>query len=201
MNKVITIGREFGSGGREFGRRLAEELGFEYYDKEIVTEISKHTKLSEEYVQQIVEHTPHRLYPITVGHSMSHIENYSFSQAQAVFQAQTEILKELAEKSNCVIVGRCADYILKDYNPFNIFVYADLDSRVKRCIERRTEEEPILPEKKLRRKIKKIDRHRARYYSFYTGSKWGDKSNYDLCINSTDTPITRIVPIVAKMFK
>lgn len=200
MNRVITIGREFGSGGREFGRRLAEELGIEYYDKEIITEIAKHTQLSEEYIQQIVECTPHRLYPITVGHSMSFVEDYSFSQAQSVYQAQATILKDLAEKSDCVIVGRCADYILKDYNPFNIFVYADLDSRVNRCIDRIAEGEHFT-EKQLRRKIKSIDKHRARYYSFYTGRKWGDKSNYDLCINSTDTEIKKIVPIVAKMFK
>ncbi len=201
MNRIITIGREFGSGGREFGRRLAEELGIEYYDREIITEISKHTKLSEEYVQQIIERTPHRLYPITVGHSMAHVEDYSFTQAQAVFQAQAKILKELAEKSDCVIVGRCADFILREYKPFDIFVYADLDSRVKRCVERRTEDEPVLDEKKLRRKIKRIDRHRARYYSFYAGRKWGDKSNYDLCVNTTDTVIKDLVPVVAKMFK
>ncbi len=200
MNRVITIGREFGSGGREFGRRLAEELSIEYYDKEIITEIAKHTQLSEEYIQQIVECTPHRLYPITVGHSMSFVEDYSFSQAQSVYQAQATILKDLAEKSDCVIVGRCADYILKDYNPFNVFVYADLDSRVKRCVERATDDEHYT-EKQLRRKIKSIDKHRARYYSFYTGRKWGDKSNYDLCINTTDTVIKDIVPIVAKMFK
>lgn len=200
MNRVITIGREFGSGGREFGRRLAEELSIEYYDKEIITEIAKHTQLSEEYIQQIIECTPHRLYPITVGHSMSFVEDYSFSQAQSVYQAQATILKDLAEKSDCVIVGRCADYILKDYNPFNIFVYADLDSRVNRCIDRIAEGEHFT-EKQLRRKIKSIDKHRARYYSFYTGRKWGDKSNYDLCINSTDTEIKKIVPIVAKMFK
>ena len=200
MNRVITIGREFGSGGRELGRRLAEELSIEYYDKEIITEIAKHTQLSEEYIQQIVECTPHRLYPITVGHSMSFVEDYSFSQAQTVYEAQATILKDLAEKSDCVIVGRCADYILKDYNPFNIFVYADLDSRVNRCIDRIAEGEHFT-EKQLRRKIKNIDKQRARYYSFYTGRKWGDKSNYDLCINTTDTEIKKIVPIVAKMFK
>ena len=200
MNRIITIGREFGSGGREFGRRLAEELGIEYYDKEIITEISKHTKLSEEYVQQIVERTPHRLYPITIGHSMN-FADYSFSQAQAVFQAQATILKELADKSDCVIVGRCADYILEDYKPYDIFVYADLDSRVKRCMERKNEGETKLTEKQLRRKIKKIDRHRAKYYSFYAGREWGDKSNYDLGVNTTDTVIKDIVPVIAKMFK
>ncbi len=201
MNKIITIGREFGSGGREFGRRLAEELGFEYYDKEIVTEISKHTKLSEEYVQQIIECTPHRLYPITIGQSMSFVEDYSFTQAQSVYRAQSKILKELADKSNCVIVGRCADYILKDYKPFNIFIYADLQSRIARCVERKSEEEMHLTEKQIKRRIIKLDRNRARYYSFYTGKKWGDKRNYDLCINTTGTPVKDIVPVIAKIFE
>ena len=201
MNKIITIGREFGSGGREFGRRLAEELGFEYYDKEIVTEISKHTQLSEEYIHQIIECTPHRLYPITVGQSMAGVEDYSFTQAQSVYQAQSKILKELAEKSNCIIVGRCADHILKDYKPFNIFVYADLQSRIARCVARKSEEEMHLTEKQIKRKIVKIDRNRARYYSFYTGQKWGDKKNYDLCINTTGTPIKDIVPVIAKIFE
>lgn len=200
MSKIITIGREFGSGGREFGRRLAEELGIEYYDKEIITEISKHTQLSEEYIHQIVECTPHRLYPITIGQSMSFVEDYSFTQAQTVYQAQATILNELADKSDCVIVGRCADYILRDYKPFNIFVYADTESRMARCKARASESEAFT-DKQLLRKIKTIDKNRARYYSFYTGQKWGDKSNYDLCINTTDTVIKDIVPIVAKMFK
>ena len=136
MNKIITIGREFGSGGRELGRRLAEELGFEYYDKEIVTEISKHTSLSEEYVKHVVENAPHALFPITVGRSFSYADDYSIKQIQTVYAAKDEIIKELAEKSNCIIVGRCADYILKDYNPYKIFVYADLESKIKRCVER-----------------------------------------------------------------
>lgn len=200
MNTIITIGREFGSGGREFGRRLAEELGYEYYDKEIIQEISKKTSLSEEYIQEVVEKTPHNLYPITIGQSLRYASNYQLSQVQTVFQAQCEILKSLAEKSNCVIVGRCADYILKEYNPFKIFVYATLESKINRCLSRVDEYEDYTP-KKLRKLIKKIDKERARYYDFYAGQKWGDKANYDLCINTTDTEIKKIVPIVAKMFK
>ena len=200
MNTIITIGREFGSGGREFGRRLAEELGYEYYDKEIIQEISKKTSLSEEYIQEVVEKTPHNLYPITIGQSLRYASNYQLSQVQTVFQAQCEILKSLAEKSNCVIVGRCADYILKEYNPFKIFVYATLESKINRCLSRVDEYEDYTP-KKLRKLIKKIDKERARYYDFYAGQKWGDKANYDLCINTTDTEIKKIVPIVAKMIK
>ena len=200
MNTIITIGREFGSGGREFGRRLAEELGYEYYDKEIIAEISKKTSLSEEYIQEVVEKRPHNLYPITIGQSLRYANTYHVNQVQTVFQAQCEILKSLAEKSNCVIVGRCADYILKEYNPYKFFVYADFESRVKRCLEKADEYEHY-SERKLRKLIKKVDKERATYYDFYAGQKWGDKSNYDLCINTTDTEIKKIVPIIAKMFK
>lgn len=197
MNKIITIGREFGSGGRELGRRLAETLGFEYYDNEIITEISKHTSLSEQYVKQIIECTPHQLYPITVGHSLAVQHDHAFFQIQSVYAAQEKIIKDLAEKSNCVIVGRCADYILKDYKPFRLFVYADMESKVARCMAR----EDSLPEKKLRRKIRNVDKNRARYYGFYTGNTWGVKTNYDLCVNTTNTEIKEIVPVLAKIFE
>ncbi len=197
MNKIITVGREFGSGGRELGRRLAEALGFEYYDNEIITEISKHTSLSEQYIKQIIECTPHQLYPITVGHSFAVSGDHAFKQVQSVYAAQEKIIKDLAEKSNCVIVGRCADYILKDYKPFRLFVYAETDSKVKRCMER----DSSMPERKLRRKMRGIDKNRARYYSFYTGNSWGAKTNYDLCINTTNTEIKEIVPVLAKIFE
>lgn len=199
MNKIITIGREFGSGGRELGRRLAEELGFEYYDKEIITEISKHTSLSEEYVRQVIESTPHNLYPITVGHSMDLANDYTFRQVQSIYEAQSDTLKEMAEKSDCVIVGRCGDYILRDYNPFRLFVHADIESRVARCISRERAEENFSV-KQMKRRIKRIDKNRARYYSFYTGRVWGEKNNYDMCINTTNTEIKEIVPELAKLF-
>ncbi len=200
MNKIITIGREFGSGGREFGRRLAEELNFEYYDKEIITEIAKKASLSEEYIRQIVERKPHHLYPITIGHTMNYANTYQIKQIQTIYQAQCDLLKDLANKSNCIIVGRCADYILRDYQPFKIFVYASLESRMKRCIERATEDEKW-DNSQLKKNILKIDKERARYYEFYTSQKWGDKANYDLCINTTDTSIKEIIPIIAKIFK
>ena len=200
MNTIITIGRELGSGGREFGRRLAEELGYEYYDKEIINEISKQTSMSVEYIQEVVEKKPHNLYPITIGQTIRYASNHQLDQISSIFQAQCEIIKSLAEKSNCVIVGRCADYILNEYKPYKFFIYADMDSKVKRCMERSNELEKY-NERQIRRLIKKIDKERARYYDFYAGQKWGDKSNYDLCINTTDTEIKKIVPIIAKMFK
>lgn len=199
MNTIITIGREFGSGGREFGRRLAEELGYDYYDKEIVTEIAKHTKLSVEYVQEIIERKPHNLYPITIGQSFPYIEDFYFTQTQSIYQAQCDIIRDLAMKSNCVIVGRCADYILREYKPFRIFIHADINSRVNRCMERQKDES--LTEKQIKKRILKIDKERAKYYNYFTGYKWGDKSMYDLCINTTDTVIKSIVPVIAKIFK
>ena len=198
MGRIITIGREFGSGGRELGRRLAEELHIEYYDREILGQIAKHTSLAEEYVRNVVEHQPHNLLPITIGRSFAYVENYAFKQAQSVYQAQSEIIREMAAKSDCVIIGRCADYILRKEKPFRIFVYADLESRVRRSMDRRTEEEQIT-EKQMKKQIRDMDKNRARYYEFYTGLKWGDKSNYDLCINTTDTVIKDIVPALAKM--
>lgn len=198
MGRIITIGREFGSGGRELGRRLAEELQIEYYDREILGEIAKHTSLAEEYIRNVVEHQPHNLLPITIGRSFAYVENYAFKQAQAVYQAQSEIIREMAAKSDCVIIGRCADYILRKEKPFRIFVYADLESRVRRSMDRRTEQEQI-GEKQMKKQIRDMDKNRARYYEFYTGLKWGDKSNYDLCINTTDTVIKDIVPALAKM--
>ena len=200
MGRIITIGREFGSGGRELGRRLAEELGIEYYDREILTEIAKHTSLAEAYIQNVVERQPHSLLPITIGRSFAYVEDYAFKQAQAVYQAQSEIIRDLADKSDCVIIGRCADYILRDRKPMRIFVYADLESRIARCMDRRMEGEE-LSEKEMKKQIVAMDKNRARYYEFYTGTKWGDKLNYDLCVNTTGTVIKQIVPAIAKMLK
>ena len=198
MGRIITIGREFGSGGRELGRRLAEELHIEYYDKELLTEIAKHTSLAEEYIQNVVERQPHSLMPITIGRSFAYGEDYVLKQVQAVYRAQSEIIRDLANKSDCVIIGRCADYILREQNPFRIFVYADMDSRVNRCMERRTDGE-TQTEKKMQKQIRAMDKNRARYYEFYTGLKWGDKFNYDLCINTSNAVIKEIVPAIAKM--
>ena len=200
MNTIITVGREFGSGGRELARRLARELGFDYYDKEILTEIAKHTSLSEEYVQQVVENQPRQLYPITVGRSFLYVDTQPVQQASAVFHAQTEILREMAERSSCVIVGRCADYILRDLKPFRIFVYADMQSRIDRCRARAAEGE-TMTDKEYKQQITSMDKSRARYYDFYTDMKWGDKLNYELCINTTHQDIPSLALVLAKLFK
>lgn len=202
MNKVITIGREFGSGGRELGRRLAEELGFDYYDNEVLTEIVKQTELSENYVKEIVEGKNHRLFPITVEHTLSVNYDYNIKRIQDIYKAQTDVINRLALQSDCVIVGRCADFILKDANVklFRIFVYADMESRVQRCVERAHEGEE-LNDKELRRYIRKVDRMRAGYYEDYTLQKWGDKANYDICLNTSNLDIKDAAEHLAKLFE
>lgn len=200
MNRIITIGREFGSGGREFGRRLAEELHIEYYDREIITEVAKRTKLTEEYIHMVTEQRPHALFPITVGRSINLMADQSFYMVQSVYAEQSRILRELAEKSDCVVVGRCADYILRDWEPFRVFVYAEMESRIRRCQERSTAEEK-LSDKDMRRSIQDVDRSRAKYYSFYTGQKWGDKEYYDLCINTTNRDIKELAGWFARLMR
>lgn len=200
MGKIITIGREFGSGGRELGRRFAEELNIEYYDKEIITEIAEHTSLSEQYVSQVLERKPHALYPIATGQTFTSFNQYYSTQLQSVFRAQSDIINKLADKSDCVIIGRCADYILRDKKPYRIFVYADMASRIARCRGRMSAEEN-LTDKQLKKKILKIDKDRAEFYGYFTGNKWGERGNYDLCVNTTNTEIKEIVPLIAKMFK
>ncbi|MBR6901228.1 MAG: cytidylate kinase-like family protein [Synergistaceae bacterium] len=186
MNKIITIGREFGSGGREFGRKLAELLQFPYYDREIISEIAKRTSLSEKYIQNIAEHKPVIPFPIHTGRTFwAVVPDYG----QSVQSEQHNIIREAASKSDCVIVGRGADYILRELNPFRIFVYSSIESKMKRCRENQSNDyeqgSGTMNDKELARKIEQINKSRADYYEFYTGQKWGDKTNYDLCINTS----------------
>ena len=200
MNKVITISRDFGSGGRELGKRLAQELGIAYYDREIVTAIARRSELAEEYVGQILENRIMSYYPITIASSFAampptdtlHYVNHS------IYSAQNETILELGQKSDCVIVGRCADYILEEQKPFNVFVYADMDSRIARC-RAKGGEDAGLGDRELQKKILSIDKSRAQYYRFYTGRVWGDRSNYDLCINTSGHSIDKLAKSLARV--
>ena len=200
MKKLITIGREFGSGGRELGVRLAAELGIKYYDKEILRKMAEDTAFSEEYISRTIETRQNRLMPITIGHSINVTSDYHIMQMQELYRAQTNTIRELAEGGDCVIIGRCADYILRDMKPCRIFVSADIDSRVPRCMERRTDDEQSITEQEMRRRILAIDKERAGYYSDFTFQKWGDKKNYDLCINTTELSIKECAQGLARIF-
>ncbi|MBQ8264302.1 MAG: cytidylate kinase-like family protein [Oscillospiraceae bacterium] len=198
MNKIITISREFGSGGRELGKRLAQELGIAYYDREIVTAIAKRSELAEDYVGQILENRIMTYYPITVASSFAampptdtlHYVNHS------IYSAQNDIILELGQKSDCVIVGRCADYILEEHDPFDIFVYADMESRMARC-RAKGGKDAQLSDRELQKKIQSIDKSRAQYYRFYTGRTWGDRYNYDICVNTSGRDIAALAKSLA----
>ena len=199
MSKVITIGREFGSGGREIGRRIAELLGFAYYDREIITEIAKRTSLSEKYIQNVAEHKPVIPFPIHTGRTFwAVIPDYG----QSVQQEQHNIIREMAAKSDCVIVGRGADYILREMQPFRLFIYSEMASKVKRCKENASSDYDKgagMTEKELTKRIEQINKARADYYEFYTGQKWGNALNYDLCINTTNIEPAKIAEFTAKI--
>lgn len=200
MNLVITVGREFGSGGRELGRRLADDLGIAYYDREILLEIEKQTPYCLEYIEQVTEKKPVPLLPIHYGMSFSAASDPHLDQSIDIYAAQTKILKELAAKSSCVIIGRCADEILKEFKPTRVFVYADMASKIARCKER--DESPNNPDdKKLAKKIKKIDKNRSKYYEFFVGKKWGDKVNYDFMVNTSNHSIKNIARALAETLR
>lgn len=192
---VITISREFGSGGREIGKRLADEMGFEYYDKEILSKISENLELDEGYIENRLEQGYAVNFPYVYCHSFS-MPFYFNDPVNDIIAEQHKIIHALAEKGNCVIVGRGADVILKAFNPFNIFVYADMEAKIVRCKNRMSGEEAI-SERELERRIKQIDKARAKSYSIVSKYPWGDKRAYHLCINTTDADIPKLTPKIA----
>lgn len=194
MNRIITISREFGSGGREIGKRLADELGMAYYDREIITEITKETGMAEDYVKGISEKGVYP-YAFQFAKSFAKYSNIQSSQTE-ILVVQNKILKEIAEKGDCVIVGRGANVILKEYNPMNIFVYADMNSKINRCKMKRQDEK--ITDKKVESKIKQIDKNRRKYHELISNLEWGDKKNYNLCINTSNLEIKKIIPSLSK---
>ena len=201
MNKIITIGREFGSGGREIGKRLAEKIGFAYYDHEIIAEIAKRTNLAQEYVRSVVEHKPVFRFPITIGQTLhAPVPDYLADQQSVIYAQQTEVIREMANESDCVIVGRCADYILRDQHPLRVFIYANMPERIERC-RRYSVEHEMLSNSALKQQILSIDKERARYYQNYTGQKWGVRENYDICINTSQVTVKEAVSAIAAIFQ
>lgn len=196
MKKVITIGREFGSGGRELGRKLAERLGIAYYDREIITAIAEKTALSEEYVDRVLERRPTQIYPFSHSGTFYLSFDPHFHLNNSIYAEQTSIIRSMADRSPCVIVGRCADYILKDREPFRVFVYSDMPHRLARCRENAPENEN-LTDKELRQKILAVDRDRRKYYRFFTGQNWGDRKDYDLSINTAVGKIDDWVELIS----
>lgn len=167
---VITISREYGSGGRYIGRIIADKLGIKFYDKDLVNLVSKEAGLSEEFIE---ENDQKRNW----GSSL----NSSYNNDDKIFEAETRVIKQLSDKESCVIVGRCADYILKDNeNVVKIFIYSNKEDKINRAIKYYN-----LEEKKAIKQIEKVNKERAKHYKFYTNQEWGKVNNYDFCINSS----------------
>ena len=184
MNRIVTISREFGSGGREVGRRLAEAMGVAYYDQEIVAALIRRSKAAEEYVRYMEEQRPLPLLPITTARTFGLPTNQAVTENLDFYLRESRVIQEVAEASDCVIVGRCADYVLRDLSPVRLFVYADMEHKVARCQEKGDDAEGLTVSE-LHRKIASVDKRRARYYQFYTSQSWGRKEHYDLCVNTS----------------
>ena len=184
MNKVITISRHYGSGGREIGKRWAEHYGIPFYDNEIISNAAKESGFAEVAFEKAEEKATNSfLYSLAMGMSAYGNMDMGFSTMSVddrLFLAETKVTRRFAQEGPCVIVGRCADYVLKDLpNMVNIYVAADIPSRVKRAIEVYD-----LPKAKAEENIIKFDKRRSNYYNFHTGKRWGDVNNYHISIRS-----------------
>lgn len=189
-NFVITIAREYGSGGRYIGKLVADKLGIKLYDKEFIGKLAKETGLSEEYIESNEEKKP-TVTELNSGYYAG------LNNADDLFIKESNLIKELAEKEACVIVGRCADFILKDKeNVIKVFVYSNMEDKIKRVnniygIEKN----------KAEKEIKRINKLRANHYKYYTEKEWKDHSNYDICINSDSLGVERSADLICEMIK
>ncbi len=182
---IITLGRQLGSNGRVIGKALAEKLGYKFYDKDLIARVAKENGLSENLFRDMDEKpTSSLLYSLVMGVQSSKGLYYHYNDmlnGDNLFRIQADLIKKIAEEGPCIIVGRCADYILRD-NPklIKLFLYADAESRVKTVMERNG-----VDEKEAKSAVNKADKRRSNYYNFYTNSEWGCVNNYHLCIDTT----------------
>lgn len=187
MSLVITIGRQFGSGGRDVGRKVAQALDIPFYDKELVEMAAQKSNMSTEAFKEVDEKaTSSFLYSLTTGNfSLRGINAplyYEMPINDKLFVAQSDVIKDIAKKGPCVIVGRCADYVLEEeenIDILNIFIYASVEFRTMRVMN-----DLKLPKAKAKDRVLKTEKQRRTYYDYYTNKEWGKMQNYDLCINT-----------------
>lgn len=190
---IISIGRQHGSGGREIARLLAQELGIKCYDKEIVDEAAKHSDFSRDLINAYDEKRMSAFMLHAGGYGL----NENFRLNMQVVSAQFDAIREIASKGDCIFVGRCADYILRDRSDLvSVFILGDMDERLK-CLERRQG----LDEAAARKKIKEVDKDRSSFYKYYSDQVWGDAQNYDLCINSSRLGVEGTVKVIMDYIK
>ena len=190
---IITIGRSYGSGGRMVGLKIAEDLGIKCYNSELLIEAAKESGLCHEVFEKIDEK------PISafLSFSAGKYDHGEMPLNHKVFLAQMQTIKKIADRESCVIVGRCADYVLKDYeNVINVFITAPFEDRVQRAIDR----DNILPGKAEKR-VKRIDKERANYYNFYSTKRWGVADSYDICLDSSKFGIEGCAKIIESLIK
>ncbi len=197
MNTVITIGRQFGSGGHEIGEKVAEYFGIKFYDKELLTRVAQESGFCEEMIQNHDERTTNSfLYNLVMdtysfGYNSSYVD---MPISHKVFLAQFDTIKNIAKEGPCVIVGRCADYALSEFdNVINLFIYGNEECKVKRIIEKYE-----LSEAKAKDMLIKKDKQRQSYYNYYSFKKWGRADSYDLCINSSVLGVEGTVKLIAQ---
>ena len=190
---IITIGRQHGSSGREIARLLAEKLNYKCYDKEIVDEAANHSDFSRDLIAACDE----KRMSAFILHAGGYGLNENFRLNMQVVSAQFEAMRNIAEKGNCIFVGRCADYILRDHDDLiSVFILGDMDERLK-CLERRQG----LDEVEARKKIKEVDKDRSSLYRYYSDQTWGDAQNYDMCINSSKLGVEGTVQVILDYIK
>ena len=198
MNTIITIGRQAGSGGREIGEKLAKHFGIPFFDRELLSRAAKESGFCEEMIQMHDENpTNSFLYNLVMdtysfGYNTSTFVDMPISHK--VFLAQFDTVKKIADEGPCVIVGRCADYALSDYdNVLKLFIYGNDEDRCKRLMNRFK-----LEEKEATDLMNKTDKRRASYYNYYSSKKWGHAESYDLCINSSLLGIDKTVNLIVQ---
>ena len=187
--RIITISREFGSGGRFIGEEAAKKLGIDYYDKNIINEIAEKSGLSPEYIQENAELSPKKG---LFAYAFAGRDVTGKSVEDLVYEAQRKVILELAEKESCVIIGRNADYILKDRDDvLNVFIHGDTPEKIQRITRLYNVEE-----QKAVKMMVDIDKRRMANYNFYTNQKWGKADNYTLCLNSSQLGYDRCEKII-----
>ncbi len=195
---IVTIARQYGSGGREIGEKVAAALGIAFYDKELITMAAQKSGLSPNVLHTADEKASNSLlYTLAMGSSIygASTLNYDIPINDRLFITQCDIIKNLAEKGSCVMVGRSADYVLRD-NPrhVSVFIYAKLEDRIRRVMERHS-----LSEADARNLIAKTDKRRANYYNFYTGQKWGKYDNYHMSLDSSLLGIDGTAKLISQL--
>lgn len=204
MTRVITIGRQYGSAGHDIGQMVAEALGYKFYDKELVEMAAKKSNISKDALSDIDEKaTSSFLYSLASGnYSLRGLTGplyYEMPLNDKLFIAQSEVIKDVASRDNCVIVGRCADYVLddvKDVDLLNVFIHADQDFRI-----RRVKNAFNITERQARDRVVKTDKQRKTYYSYYANRDWGAMGNYDMCLNTCTLGIKTAANIIINYVK